>query len=53
MKKAIDLNADMGEGFGHYKVADDAALMPYLSSANIAGGFHAGDPSNLAPHGQP
>ena len=47
MRKAIDLNADMGEGFGHYKVADDAALMPYLSSANIAGGFHAGDPGTL------
>ena len=37
----------MGEGFGHYTVADDAQLMPFLSSANIAGGFHAGDPATL------
>jgi 5-oxoprolinase (ATP-hydrolysing) subunit A len=47
MMKTIDLNADMGEGFGPYRVADDAALMPYLTSANIAGGFHAGDPQTM------
>ncbi|MBN2898972.1 MAG: LamB/YcsF family protein [Clostridia bacterium] len=41
--KNIDINADMGEGYGIYKVGDDAALMPYITSANIACGFHAGD----------
>ena len=39
----IDINSDMGEGFGHWKVGDDAALMQVVSSANIACGFHAGD----------
>jgi len=40
----IDLNSDMGEGFGVYKVCDDEQLMGVVSSANIACGFHAGDP---------
>ncbi len=40
----IDLNADIGEGFGHYKMGDDEALMDIITSANIACGFHAGDP---------
>lgn len=40
----IDLNADLGEGFGPYTMGDDAALIPILSSANLACGFHAGDP---------
>lgn len=40
----IDLNCDMGEGFGSWKMGDDAALMQLISSANIACGFHAGDP---------
>ena len=39
----IDLNADIGEGFGRWTIADDAALMRVISSANIACGFHAGD----------
>ncbi|MDN7349828.1 LamB/YcsF family protein [Acetobacter senegalensis] len=39
----IDLNADIGEGFGRWTIADDAALMNVISSANIACGFHAGD----------
>lgn len=39
----IDLNADIGEGFGRWAIADDAALMRVISSANIACGFHAGD----------
>ncbi|MFP2873915.1 LamB/YcsF family protein [Acetobacter tropicalis] len=39
----IDLNADIGEGFGRWEIADDAALMTVISSANIACGFHAGD----------
>ena len=40
----IDVNSDMGEGFGVYKVCDDEKLMEVVSSANIACGFHAGDP---------
>lgn len=39
----IDLNADIGEGFGRWTIADDAALMNVISSANVACGFHAGD----------
>lgn len=40
----IDLNADLGEGFGPWKMAEDDALMALISSANVACGFHAGDP---------
>lgn len=40
----IDINSDMGEGFGVYRVSDDDGLMQVVSSANIACGFHAGDP---------
>ncbi|WP_176493076.1 LamB/YcsF family protein [Cobetia sp. 5-25-4-2] len=43
--KTIDLNADMGEGFGRWKMGDDARLMQIITSANIACGFHAGDPA--------
>lgn len=39
-----DLNSDLGESFGAYRMGDDAAIMPYITSANIACGFHAGDP---------
>ncbi|VFR22259.1 Lactam utilization protein LamB [plant metagenome] len=42
--KTIDINSDLGEGYGRYRVADDEALMPRITSANIACGFHAGDP---------
>ena len=41
----IDLNADMGESFGMYAMGDDDAFMKYISSANVACGFHAGDSS--------
>lgn len=41
----IDVNSDMGEGFGRWSVADDAGLMEVVSSANVACGFHAGDPA--------
>ncbi len=41
----IDLNCDMGESFGIYEIGADEALMPLITSANIACGFHAGDPS--------
>lgn len=40
----IDLNADMGEGFGPWRMGEDEALLDVVSSANIACGFHAGDP---------
>jgi UPF0271 protein len=41
---SIDINCDMGESFGNYTMGRDEEVMPYISSANIAGGFHAGDP---------
>jgi UPF0271 protein len=41
----IDLNSDVGESFGNYKLGLDEELIPLISSANIACGFHAGDPS--------
>ena len=40
----IDLNADLGEGFGPWRMGDDEALLDVVSSANVACGFHAGDP---------
>jgi UPF0271 protein len=43
----IDLNADVGESFGAYSLGADAALMRSITSASIAAGFHAGDPSVL------
>ncbi|AWM86142.1 LamB/YcsF family protein [Microvirga sp. 17 mud 1-3] len=45
MNKTIDLNCDMGEGFGPWPMGDDAAMLDIVSSANIACGFHAGDPN--------
>lgn len=49
-KQSVDLNSDMGEGFGPWRFGDgvDEAIMPMLSSANIATGFHAGDPNIMA-----
>ncbi len=41
----IDLNSDIGESFGRYKLGHDEEILKYISSANIACGFHAGDPS--------
>lgn len=41
---SVDLNADMGEGFGPWKMGDDDAMLSIVSSANIACGWHAGDP---------
>jgi UPF0271 protein len=43
----IDLNADLGEGFGVWKLGDDDALLGLVTSANVACGFHAGDPSTM------
>jgi UPF0271 protein len=45
--QVTDLNADLGESFGAWKLGDDAALMDIITSANIACGFHAGDPLTL------
>lgn len=44
----VDLNSDMGEGFGAWRMGDDAALLEVVTSANIACGFHAGDPQVMA-----
>jgi UPF0271 protein len=41
----MDLNADLGEGFGSWSMGDDSALLEIVTSANVACGFHAGDPS--------
>ena len=43
----IDLNADLGESFGAWRMGDDAGVMPWITSANIACGFHAGDPTTM------
>ncbi|WP_026883975.1 LamB/YcsF family protein [Clostridium akagii] len=40
----VDLNCDLGESFGSYKIGSDEKVIPYISSANIACGFHASDP---------
>jgi 5-oxoprolinase (ATP-hydrolysing) subunit A len=44
---AVDLNADLGEGFGVWRLGDDDAMLAIVTSANIACGFHAGDPAGL------
>ncbi|MCD0483719.1 LamB/YcsF family protein [Streptacidiphilus sp. ASG 303] len=43
----IDLNADLGEGFGRWTLTEDEALLSVVTSANVACGFHAGDPSTM------
>ncbi|MGI9305148.1 MAG: LamB/YcsF family protein [Gammaproteobacteria bacterium] len=45
MVAEININADMGEGFGAYDIGDDASLLKIIRSANVACGFHAGDPN--------
>jgi 5-oxoprolinase (ATP-hydrolysing) subunit A len=47
MGGTIDLNADLGEGFGAWTLGDDEALLEVITSANVACGFHAGDPTVL------
>jgi UPF0271 protein len=48
MKKTrIDINCDMGESFGNWTMGDDAGMMPHITTANVACGFHAGDPVTL------
>lgn len=44
----VDLNADLGEGFGVWTLGDDDAMLEIVTSANVACGFHAGDPATLA-----
>jgi len=44
MNKQIDLNCDVGESYGAYRLGADDALMPWITSANVACGYHAGDP---------
>ena len=44
----IDLNSDLGESFGAWRVGDDEAMFAVVSSANVACGFHAGDPLTMA-----
>jgi len=44
---SIDLNSDLGESFGVWRLGDDEAMLEVVSSANVACGFHAGDPSTL------
>jgi UPF0271 protein len=44
----IDLNSDVGESFGNWTMGDDAAVFRHVSSANVACGFHAGDPTTIA-----
>jgi UPF0271 protein len=43
----IDISCDMGESVGPWKMGFDEEMMPYISSANVAGGFHAGDPTTM------
>lgn len=45
--KTIDLNSDLGESYGAWRMGDDAAMLEVVSSANVACGFHAGDPAGI------
>lgn len=45
--KTVDLNCDLGESFGAYKLGRDEEILKYVTSANIACGFHAGDPATM------
>src|SRR4051812_25450471 len=45
--RRVDLNADVGESFGAFTMGADAELLPFVTSANVAAGYHAGDPSVL------
>ena len=47
MSLSTDLNCDVGESFGAYRLGCDAAILDYVTSANIACGFHAGDPATM------
>ncbi len=45
--RMIDLNSDLGESFGAWRMGDDSAMLDVVSSANVACGFHAGDPAGI------
>ncbi|NDK99905.1 LamB/YcsF family protein [Photorhabdus bodei] len=47
MMNIIDLNSDLGEGFGQWKMGDDNTMLSIVTSANVACGFHAGDPAGI------
>jgi len=47
MRRCININGDLGESFGHFRVGNDAALMESIGSANIACGLHGGDPNTM------
>ena len=47
MTRILDLNCDLGESLGAWRLGDDAGVLPHVSSANIACGFHAGDPQTM------
>lgn len=47
MKQTFDLNSDLGEGFGPWRMGDDAAVLDLVTSANVACGGHAGDPETM------
>src|SRR3546814_2680330 len=47
MGYSVDLNSDLGEGFGAWTLGDDDAMLELVTSANITCGFHAGDPTTL------
>jgi len=48
LRLKIDINCDLGESYGHFQVGQDADIMPHITSANVACGFHAGNPSTMA-----
>jgi len=48
LKLKIDINGDLGESYGAFKIGNDEKMMSYITSANIACGFHAGDPMTMA-----
>lgn len=45
--RSLDINADLGESFGNWRMGDDAAILPLITSASVACGFHASDPVTL------
>ncbi len=47
MRQQMDINCDMGESFGNWHMGDDEGMMPYITTANVACGFHASDPVTM------
>ncbi len=48
----VDLNCDLGESFGAYRIGNDEAILEHVTSVNVACGFHAGDPSVMRKNGE-